>query len=115
MNQLPLDGHCSGPLFAPIVKRRAPIAIRRANGWKWQLVHRRRATPKWASKWKIDLVYAFARLRGLTVDHIVPLRHPLVCGLHVEHNLQPLSGAENTAKGNLWWPDMPEEQMRLEL
>lgn len=51
-----------------------------------------------------------------TVDHIVPLIGPysaemgcrLVCGLHNEHNLQILTHAVNAAKGNRWWPGMPE-------
>lgn len=111
--QLSLDiaGHCSGPLFAPARKRRLPK--RKARGWRWYKARNAAATPRWATRWKIDFIYAVARLTGRTVDHVVPINHPLVCGLHVEHNLQIISHAENTAKGNLWWPDMPEQQVPL--
>jgi 5-methylcytosine-specific restriction endonuclease McrA len=113
VSQLPLDGHCNGPLFAPVVKRRPPK--RKARGWAWYRARNAAATPAWANLQAIALVYMRARLHGLEVDHIVPINHPLVCGLHVEHNLQLLDGDANRAKGNLWWPDMPEEQMELEL
>jgi len=66
-----------------------------------------RAVPAWAELDKIAVVYAKAREYGFTVDHIVPLQHPLVCGLHVWSNLQLLHDSENAKKKNYHWPDMP--------
>lgn len=66
-----------------------------------------RATPVWADLEKIQAFYDEARRLGVQVDHIVPLRSPIVCGLHVEHNLQLLTKLENCTKNNLSWPDMP--------
>lgn len=93
------------------------------------------ATPSWADHEKIREVYATADLLNMVtgqwhhVDHIVPLRSPLVQGfagnlvprrsfvgplfrvvqgLHVEANLCILDGSTNMAKNNRYWPDMPE-------
>lgn len=58
------------------------------------------ATPKWACLKAINEVYMKASSIGYHVDHIIPLRHPLVCGLHVENNLQILPPLENLKKSN---------------
>lgn len=74
---------------------------------------RRNATPAWANKAAIAALYELAQQRTAAsgvpwhVDHIVPLKHPLVQGLHVEHNLRVIPGAENISKRNRFWPDMP--------
>lgn len=75
-----------------------------------------RALPAWANKFFIEEIYDLSQRRtklktgGVDewhVDHIVPLRSPLVCGLHNEFNLQVIPGKENVSKGNRIWPDMP--------
>lgn len=42
---------------------------------------------------------------GHQVDHIIPLRHSLVCGLHVIANLQYLTPFDNGSKGNKFDPE----------
>ena len=69
------------------------------------------ATPPWADMQAIEAIYDdAARLtwetgRPHVVDHIVPLNHPRVCGLHVLANLQVLPAKVNGAKSNTWEPD----------
>ncbi|MGN6701453.1 MAG: hypothetical protein ACTHKB_00640, partial [Burkholderiaceae bacterium] len=65
-----------------------------------------RATPKWANEKEIDKFY-MERPPGFHVDHIVPLKSKIVCGLHCEANLQTIRASENIRKGNRFWPDMP--------
>lgn len=62
----------------------------------------------WGNPEEINRIYTEAAAMGLSVDHIVPLRSPLVCGLHVEANLFVMPIKENQIKGNRWWPNMPE-------
>jgi hypothetical protein len=69
-----------------------------------------RATPAWADDCAVRNFYALAgwltKETGelWTVDHIVPLKSDLVCGLHVEHNLRVIKGSDNFRKSNQFTP-----------
>ena len=73
--------------------------------WDRCAVHRN-AMPLWANKDAIKNVYALSKELTVTtgirheVDHVIPIKHPLVCGLHVENNLQVISENENRVKSN---------------
>jgi len=69
----------------------------------------RLATPKWLSrkqKSEIRQIYQIAITMSKTtgeqyvVDHIVPLRSELVCGLHVPWNLRVIPQQQNLLKSN---------------
>ena len=64
-----------------------------------------KATPKWADMESISDVYMEAKYMQMHVDHIIPLNHPLVCGLHVWENLQLLYPADNLRKNNTFDPE----------
>lgn len=67
---------------------------------------RRRARCRWADADHVNALYQLARIysdhagQKYHVDHIVPLKHKLVCGLHNERNLQILPSVENLKKRN---------------
>ena len=45
------------------------------------------------------------RPEGMEVDHIIPINHPLVCGLHCVANFQYLTPEENRKKSNYFDQD----------
>jgi hypothetical protein len=70
--------------------------------------------PPWANVDHIESMYLIARVLGTEtgetyeVDHIVPLEHKLVCGLHVPANLQVITKGANKIKGNSFGIDDTE-------
>ena len=79
-------------------QKTADTALRRAQ--------KKNATPSWANRFFIREAYHLAKLRTemtgfkWEVDHIYPLQSDVVCGLHVEHNLQVIPAVMNRSKGN---------------
>lgn len=69
-----------------------------------RLTRKMSATPAWADQSAIKKIYVEAASVGAHVDHIIPLQGRLVCGLHVENNLQLLSPFENSSKHNNFDP-----------
>lgn len=79
-------------------KRAAMNAKRRAA--------KKQATVRWANLKSISILYHEAKIREellgikFSVDHIIPLTHELVCGLHCEDNLQVITYSANSKKSN---------------
>ena len=91
---------------------------RKANpGWMAAQCAKRRAsklkaTPSWANLSSIETFYRDAHAQGKVVDHIIPLQNKIVCGLHVETNLQLLTSSENSRKGNKFDPASIDNLLR---
>lgn len=68
------------------------------------------ATPSYADQKAIKRIYRTAHIlsemlkREFHVDHIIPLTHTLVCGLHHQDNLQIISAERNRIKHNKFEP-----------
>lgn len=79
----------------------------------WRHTQKLQATPSWVDIDLIKSIYLDAKImsenEGIKyhVDHVIPLKSELVCGLHVHTNLSIITAAHNIAKGNRHWPDMP--------
>jgi len=64
------------------------------------------ATPKWADLKLMRTFYERAMAMTIStgvkhaVDHVIPLRHPEVCGLNIPLNLEIRTASENGSKGN---------------
>lgn len=80
-------------------------ACNRANTRARQ-VRKLQACPMWADMQKMKQIYEQARrlsdIIGIEyeVDHVVPLRNPHVCGLHVPVNLEIIPAWQNKLKHN---------------
>lgn len=100
--------------------RRAEIL--KGNEPAWLAKHPRRdyvragyiSVPPWVNKFDMRSLHfyklAWSRVTGVefTLDHIVPLNHPHVCGLTVPWNLRLVPRSVNIHKRNEWHPEQGE-------
>ncbi|NMG40381.1 hypothetical protein GRZ55_14125 [Chelativorans sp. ZYF759] len=79
-------------------KRRRDRTARGLSGHRARVLR----TPPWITKAEKLAIQAFYREcpEDLVVDHIIPIVHPLLAGLHRLANLQYLTARENTQKAN---------------
>jgi len=98
--------------------------VRRATPARLAERARRRASThlaSWDDKADIERLYALRReveeLTGVKyhVDHIDPLTHPLVCGLHTVKNLRVVPASLNLEKHNKFTPYRVCNGVRYEL
>jgi hypothetical protein len=72
------------------------------------------STPPWVNRKELFALHEAAqgltRATGLlhTLDHIIPVNHPLVCGLTVPWNLRVTTWRVNASKSNKWCPGQLE-------
>lgn len=72
------------------------------------------SAPPWVDRRELFAMHATAQAMSRAsgtlhvLDHIVPLNHPLVCGLTVPWNLRIVPWRVNAAKSNDWQPDQLE-------
>lgn len=85
----------------------------------WLAKHNRRtyitacvlSCPPWLDRKELETLRLEALRLGVlfgepyNLDHIIPVSHPLVCGLTVPWNLQIIPERVNLAKSNKWIPD----------
>ena len=94
--------------YAKAYRKRNPEKVR-VYKTERKLLTRKLALVPWADNTKIKKIYSdAARLTAETgiqydVDHIVPLKHSLVCGLHWEGNLRVITRKENSLKSNKFY------------
>jgi hypothetical protein len=114
------------------LRRNAKVEEYRERDRKYSKVHRtekyvhnskRRkgvemATPKWADLEEMARIYKLSESLSKNtnikhnVDHIIPLKHKLVCGLNIPSNMRVITQKENFQKGNKFSQDEYEQILR---
>lgn len=110
-------GKDSGASSRKAVKKWKTANTLRVRGMREGCIHSRvpvQQRPRWGQRQEIQSLYRTARMmrdmgQDIEVDHIIPLKGELVCGLHVLNNLRLCTREENTEKRNSFDPEQWEE------
>jgi hypothetical protein len=80
---------------------------RQLENIRYRQCKQKQACPGWVDRNQLRIIYT-NRPDNHHVDHIIPLIHKDVCGLHVPWNLQYLPAVENHRKQNKFTPYITE-------
>lgn len=97
------DWRAANPYRTKLFKHEQP-AMKAYRAMK-RYVQKLKAMPSWSNESLIKSLYEIATTLTAAwhpheVDHVYPLIHPRMCGLHVPWNLRVVPTALNQAKGN---------------
>jgi len=94
-----------------------PASYARANIKRKRSVSQ--AIPLWYDEEAVKQIYRDCKAKSIEtgilhhVDHICPLNHPLVSGLHVQNNLRIITAKENLSKSNKLVDDIVSSTARV--
>jgi hypothetical protein len=89
-----------GPTSRIYCEKHRKISLAYVKAYNKRVKH---ATPSWVDRQQLHAIFLNCP-KGMSVDHIVPIRNKNVCGLNVPWNLQYLTKSENSQKGNRLQP-----------
>lgn len=96
-----LQKYCSNRCQAKAQRLANPETYKKAKK-NYKRVRNKRVKCKIAKHYRTEIISIYDNRGTREIDHIIPLNHPDVCGLHVPWNLEPITKRRNWNKSNKW-------------